>query len=225
MTSDRAPLESEDPDDPIHHLDSIMEEVRRKASRSRSSDGGQGHGESVATCDPRPPGYQSKPDPTQSQTLCPLCRLPIQDSEPAQMKSGAKGPSNYPTSKTNSHSQDFSGSNSQTPNSGSGSQGNNSICNCELNIRTSGDETSKSQERQSTEGSNETCGTTTRGPRVLDERVETIPEEVISKYKLTTDQIRELPRFKNYDPGQPSKVNTISEAPSILILSIIIMPH
>ena len=211
MTSDRAPLESEDPDDPIHHLDSIMEEVRRKASRSRSSDGGQGHGGSVATCAPRPPGYQSKPDPTQSQTLCPLCRLPIQDSEPSQMKSDSEGPSTYPTSITNSHSQDFSVSKSQTPNSGSDFQENNSLCNCELNVRTLGDETSKGEERRTTEGSNETCETNTRGPRLLDERVETIPEDVIKKYKLTTDQIRELPRFKNYEPGQPSKVNTTSK--------------
>jgi hypothetical protein len=37
--------------------------------------------------------------------------------------------------------------------------------------------------------------------------VESIPVEVIERYKLSTSQIRELPRFSNYHPGVPSQVS------------------
>lgn len=36
--------------------------------------------------------------------------------------------------------------------------------------------------------------------------VESIPVEVIERYKLSTSQIRDLPRFSNYHPGVPSQV-------------------
>ncbi len=37
-------------------------------------------------------------------------------------------------------------------------------------------------------------------------RLELIPQEVIERYRLTPDQIRQLDRFKDYSPGEPSEV-------------------
>lgn len=36
--------------------------------------------------------------------------------------------------------------------------------------------------------------------------VESIPEDVVQQYKLTVEQIRQLPRFQDYATGQPNKV-------------------
>ena len=36
--------------------------------------------------------------------------------------------------------------------------------------------------------------------------IEPIPVEIIERYRLTMSQIRDLPRFKDYDPGTPSQV-------------------
>ncbi len=42
--------------------------------------------------------------------------------------------------------------------------------------------------------------------KTVDLPVESIPSDVIERYRLTVDQIRDLPRFHNYQPGEPSKV-------------------
>lgn len=41
--------------------------------------------------------------------------------------------------------------------------------------------------------------------RILD-HIEGIPEEAIRRYKLSTDEIAQLPRFDSYTPGEPSNV-------------------
>ena len=45
---------------------------------------------------------------------------------------------------------------------------------------------------------------------VNDEDIESIPEAVIQCYKLSSEEIRKLPRFKNYDPGEPNNVSTVN---------------
>jgi len=48
---------------------------------------------------------------------------------------------------------------------------------------------------------------TCRSPTDLDYgSIESVPIEVIERYKLSTSQIRELPRFGRYTPGVPSQV-------------------
>jgi hypothetical protein len=43
-------------------------------------------------------------------------------------------------------------------------------------------------------------------PKPLDRDVEPIPVEVIERYRLSVDQIKQLPRFKDYSPGEPSPI-------------------
>ncbi|XP_053399927.1 RNA-binding protein 41-like isoform X2 [Mercenaria mercenaria] len=38
------------------------------------------------------------------------------------------------------------------------------------------------------------------------ENVEAIPEDVIRRYKLSADEVKKLPRFETYTPGEPSNV-------------------
>ena len=40
-----------------------------------------------------------------------------------------------------------------------------------------------------------------------DEVVPALPLQVIERNRLTTDQIRKLPRFASYSPGQPTSVS------------------
>ncbi|XP_046355261.1 RNA-binding protein 41-like [Haliotis rufescens] len=44
------------------------------------------------------------------------------------------------------------------------------------------------------------------GRRVIVDAVEDIPEDIIKKYRLKLEDIRALPRFENYSPGEPSNV-------------------
>ncbi|XP_069069703.1 RNA-binding protein 41 isoform X2 [Pleurodeles waltl] len=45
-----------------------------------------------------------------------------------------------------------------------------------------------------------------RGPVVVTEHVEFVTEEEIKKNRLSEDEIRKIPRFASYSPGNPSKV-------------------
>ena len=45
--------------------------------------------------------------------------------------------------------------------------------------------------------------------KTLNDTVTDIPDTVITRYKLSTEQIRQIPRFNNYDKGKPSSVCTI----------------
>ncbi|XP_052792666.1 RNA-binding protein 41-like [Mya arenaria] len=38
------------------------------------------------------------------------------------------------------------------------------------------------------------------------EQVEQVPEHVIRKYKLSDDEVKNIPRFQNYSPGEPNNV-------------------
>ena len=40
-----------------------------------------------------------------------------------------------------------------------------------------------------------------------DERIIPLDEEVIKRHRLTLNEIRALPRFKEYEPGIPSRVS------------------
>ncbi|XP_067663120.1 RNA-binding protein 41-like isoform X2 [Haliotis asinina] len=42
------------------------------------------------------------------------------------------------------------------------------------------------------------------GRRAIVDTVEDVPEEIIKKYRLDLEEIRALPRFENYFPGEPS---------------------
>ena len=42
---------------------------------------------------------------------------------------------------------------------------------------------------------------------INDEDIEAIPEHVIMSYKLSAGEIKKLPRFENYDPGEPNNVS------------------
>lgn len=42
--------------------------------------------------------------------------------------------------------------------------------------------------------------------RVLDGDVESIPDESIRRFKLSSEEVKKLPRFENYAPGEPSNV-------------------
>ena len=44
------------------------------------------------------------------------------------------------------------------------------------------------------------------GPRQLKKEVEFVPESVIQKYRLTEEDIRNLPRFKTFSTGDPTNV-------------------
>ena len=44
-------------------------------------------------------------------------------------------------------------------------------------------------------------------PPSKDEVIETIPEHVIRTYKLSAEEIKKLPRFENYEPGEPNNVS------------------
>ena len=44
-------------------------------------------------------------------------------------------------------------------------------------------------------------------PPSKDETIETIPEHVIRTYKLSAEEIKKLPRFENYEPGEPNNVS------------------
>ena len=44
-------------------------------------------------------------------------------------------------------------------------------------------------------------------PPSNDEAIETIPEHVIRTYKLSAEEIKKLPRFENYEPGEPNNVS------------------
>ena len=44
-------------------------------------------------------------------------------------------------------------------------------------------------------------------PPSNDEAIETIPEHIIRTYKLSAEEIKKLPRFENYDPGEPNNVS------------------
>ena len=43
---------------------------------------------------------------------------------------------------------------------------------------------------------------------ISDEDIESIPEDVIQRYRLSAEEIRKLPRFENYEPGDPNNVGT-----------------
>ena len=47
------------------------------------------------------------------------------------------------------------------------------------------------------------------GPRTLGGDAESIPEDVIRRQRLSTEQIRQIPRFHDYDPGNPCKVTKL----------------
>lgn len=49
----------------------------------------------------------------------------------------------------------------------------------------------------------------TQKPEKWEEDVEFIPNESILRYKLTDTELRLIPRFKDYDPGQPNNVSKI----------------
>ncbi|XP_078544518.1 RNA-binding protein 41 [Lissotriton helveticus] len=53
-----------------------------------------------------------------------------------------------------------------------------------------------------------TCGSSvgTKGPVVVTEHVEFVTEDEIQKNRLSEDEIRKIPRFASYSPGNPSKV-------------------
>ena len=44
---------------------------------------------------------------------------------------------------------------------------------------------------------------------INDKDIESIPEDVIKRYKLSSEEIRKLPRFENYDPGKPNNVSIV----------------
>jgi len=44
------------------------------------------------------------------------------------------------------------------------------------------------------------------GTKAIQGNIESIPEDIILRYKLTPEQIRALPRFKDYVPGKPNQV-------------------
>lgn len=44
------------------------------------------------------------------------------------------------------------------------------------------------------------------GTKAIQGNIESIPEDIIQRYKLTVEQIRALPRFKDYMPGKPNQV-------------------
>ncbi|XP_072451235.1 RNA-binding protein 41 isoform X1 [Chiloscyllium punctatum] len=46
----------------------------------------------------------------------------------------------------------------------------------------------------------------THGPQKITQQVEAVPKEQIWKNKLSVEEIRMIPRFSNYNPGQPSRV-------------------
>ncbi|XP_072361534.1 RNA-binding protein 41 isoform X2 [Scyliorhinus torazame] len=48
--------------------------------------------------------------------------------------------------------------------------------------------------------------TGTHGPQKITQQVEAVPKEEIWKNKLSQEEIRMIPRFSNYKPGQPSRV-------------------
>ena len=47
---------------------------------------------------------------------------------------------------------------------------------------------------------------------VANVKLDPIPLEVIEKYRITLDEIKHMDRFTDYSPGQPNKVNRISES-------------
>uniref|UniRef100_UPI00398E8B0E RNA-binding protein 41 isoform X1 n=1 Tax=Pristiophorus japonicus TaxID=55135 RepID=UPI00398E8B0E len=48
--------------------------------------------------------------------------------------------------------------------------------------------------------------TGTHGPQKITQQVEAVPKEEIRRNKLSEEEIRMIPRFSNYNPGQPSRV-------------------
>lgn len=52
------------------------------------------------------------------------------------------------------------------------------------------------------------------------EEVFLLPEEVIARHRLSLAEIRALPRFSRYDPGEPSKV-----CACVLHLTVLITHH
>ncbi|XP_070540063.1 RNA-binding protein 41-like [Ptychodera flava] len=57
-----------------------------------------------------------------------------------------------------------------------------------------------------TQSSAERVDNTSRAPGQLQGRVQIIPENEIVKNRLSTEEIRNIPRFKDYTPGKPNKV-------------------
>ncbi|XP_041050800.1 RNA-binding protein 41 isoform X2 [Carcharodon carcharias] len=49
--------------------------------------------------------------------------------------------------------------------------------------------------------------TGTHGPQKITQQVEAVPKEEIWKNKLSQEEIRMIPRFSNYKPGQPSRIS------------------
>lgn len=45
------------------------------------------------------------------------------------------------------------------------------------------------------------------GPVVIKEPVEFVPEEEILKNRLSEEELRKIPRFSSYHPGEPSRVS------------------
>ena len=58
-------------------------------------------------------------------------------------------------------------------------------------------------------------------PKTLVGNVESISEEDIMKHRLSAEEIVQLPRFQNYSPGEPSKVNLNTASVVILLVNSI----
>ena len=43
-----------------------------------------------------------------------------------------------------------------------------------------------------------------------DEDIQSVPEDVIRRYRLSSEEIKKIPRFENYEPGEPNNVSTDS---------------
>ena len=211
ITSEKPKTDFDDPNDPINSLGSILEEfkqkIRKKKRKNRCKNSTAAQTEinrlqtdstptevseisldeknnsdteetSVATCEPRPK--------VTGPFIYVKCSHTQIDEEIKHSVNETPGLCRFCGSHLESNRLDADFSSGQS---------------CAKHHTGSGRELEESSINTTREPSREA-----EGPRLLQGNVESIPADVIGRYKLTVDKIREQTRFKDYMPGLPSKV-------------------
>lgn len=76
----------------------------------------------------------------------------------------------------------------------------------------------KKRHKKKDTGDTRKCGLIEMKQTATDIDLEPIPIEVIQKYRISSEQIKEIDRFKEYSPGQPSKVSEILNKTLLLVI-------
>ena len=80
---------------------------------------------------------------------------------------------------------------------------------CRMELQKKGIGKSGGEESMETDDLVNDCATSFQKTVTIGQE-ESVPEDVIRRYRLSLEEIREIPRFKDYSPGELNKVHTIS---------------